>query len=165
MYPVSKIEATIRFELMIRVLQTHALPLGYVALNIKLVTPRGFEPLLPPWKGGVLTAWPWSLIKLIRMNRQVVLFYSYNSPSRTRTYDSAVNSRVLYRLSYRGKFPWRIAPSKLHIKYIISHLFCKVFSLHCLSMSFHPITFKDNSRSISLRFLTNLTSSVKPSTY
>ena len=48
MYPVSKIEATIRFELMIRVLQTHALPLGYVALNIKLVTPRGFEPLLPP---------------------------------------------------------------------------------------------------------------------
>ena len=25
-----------------------------------------------------------------------------NSPSRTRTYDSAVNSRVLYRLSYRG---------------------------------------------------------------
>ena len=88
-----------------------------------------------------------------------------NSPSRTRTYDSAVNSRVLYRLSYRGKFPWRIAPSKLHIKYIISHLFCKVFSLHCLSMSFHPITFKDNSRSISLRFITNLTSSVKPSTY
>ena len=55
--------------------------------------------------------------------------------------------------------------SKLHIKYIISHLFCKVFSLHCLSMSFHPITFKDNSRSISLRFITNLTSSVKPSTY
>ena len=27
------------------------------------------------------------------------------------------------------------------------------------------ITFKDNSRSISLRFITNLTSSVKPSTY
>ena len=23
-----------------------------------LVTPRGIEPLLPPWKGGVLTAWP-----------------------------------------------------------------------------------------------------------
>ena len=26
------------------------------------MTPRGFEPLLPPWKGGVLTAWPWSQI-------------------------------------------------------------------------------------------------------
>ena len=91
--------------------------------------------------------------------------FIFGSPSWTRTNDTAVNSRVLYRLSYRGKFPWRIAPSKLHIKYIISHLFCKVFSLHCLSMSFHPITFKDNSRSISLRFITNLTSSVKPSTY
>ena len=32
------------------------------------MTPRGFEPLLPPWKGGVLTAWPWS---------------QKNSPSRT----------------------------------------------------------------------------------
>ena len=28
-----------------------------------------------------------------------------SSPSRTRTYDSAVNSRVLYRLSYRGRLP------------------------------------------------------------
>ena len=26
----------------------------------KLVTHRGIEPLLPPWKGGVLTAWPMS---------------------------------------------------------------------------------------------------------
>ncbi len=26
----------------------------------------------------------------------------YNSPSRTRTYDLAVNSRSLYQLSYRG---------------------------------------------------------------
>ena len=24
-----------------------------------LVTPTGFEPMIPPWKGGVLTAWPW----------------------------------------------------------------------------------------------------------
>ena len=29
-----------------------------------------------------------------------------SSPSRTWTYDSAVNSRVLYRLSYRGMFPY-----------------------------------------------------------
>ena len=51
------------------------------------MTPTGIEPVLPPWKGDVLTAWPWS---------------QRNSPSRTRTYDSAVNSRVLYRLSYWG---------------------------------------------------------------
>ena len=38
------LEAPTRFELVIEVLQTFALPLGYGAL----VTPRGFEPLLPP---------------------------------------------------------------------------------------------------------------------
>ena len=38
------IEATTRFELVIRVLQTHALPLGYVAI----VTPTRFELVLPP---------------------------------------------------------------------------------------------------------------------
>ena len=27
-----------------------------------MVTPRGIEPLIPPWKGGVLTAWPRSHI-------------------------------------------------------------------------------------------------------
>ena len=26
--------------------------------SVIMVTPRGIEPLLPPWKGGVLTAWP-----------------------------------------------------------------------------------------------------------
>ena len=35
------------------------------------------------------------------MDTSVICIYD-NSPSRTRTYDSAVNSRVLYRLSYRG---------------------------------------------------------------
>ena len=37
-------EAQTRFELVIRVLQTHALPLGYCAL----MTPTGIEPVLPP---------------------------------------------------------------------------------------------------------------------
>ena len=59
-------EATTRFELVIRVLQTHALPLGYVAILLNYaslqVTPTGIEPVLPPWKGDVLTAWPRSLI-------------------------------------------------------------------------------------------------------
>ena len=26
------------------------------------MTPTGIEPVLPPWKGDVLTAWPWSRI-------------------------------------------------------------------------------------------------------
>ena len=30
-------------------------PFSYVWM----VTPTGLEPMLPPWKGGVLTAWPW----------------------------------------------------------------------------------------------------------
>ena len=45
-------EATTRFELVIRVLQTHALPLGYVAILLNYaslqVTPTGIEPVLPP---------------------------------------------------------------------------------------------------------------------
>ena len=69
-------EATTRFELVIRVLQTHALPLGYVALALlyyskwifirqykNSMTPTRIELVLPPWKGDVLTAWPRSLIK------------------------------------------------------------------------------------------------------
>ena len=27
-------------------------------LSARMVTGRGIEPLIPPWKGGVLTAWP-----------------------------------------------------------------------------------------------------------
>ena len=32
------------------------------------MTPTGFEPVLPPWKGDVLTAWPWSHICLLHKN-------------------------------------------------------------------------------------------------
>ena len=32
------------------------------------VTPTGIEPVLPPWKGDVLTAWPWSHIYLLHKN-------------------------------------------------------------------------------------------------
>ena len=52
-------EASTGIEPVIEVLQTFALPLGYDA--IFLVTPTGIEPVLPPWKGDVLTAWPRSL--------------------------------------------------------------------------------------------------------
>ena len=53
------------------------------------MTHRGIEPLLPPWKGGVLTAWPMGLI---------------NSPSRVRTYDPSVNSRMLCRWAIEEYF-------------------------------------------------------------
>ena len=49
---VSFLEAPTRFELGIEVLQTFALPLGYGTIlfnsSPKRMTPRGFEPLLPP---------------------------------------------------------------------------------------------------------------------
>ena len=48
----------------------------------------------------------------------------FNSPSRTRTYDSAVNSRVLYRLSYRG----------------LSLLSLSGLSLHTLKTAYLPIS-------------------------
>ncbi len=40
-------------------------------LILHLVTHTGFEPVLPPWKGGVLTAWPMGLLlnKLVRILR------------------------------------------------------------------------------------------------
>ena len=44
------------------------------------MTRTGFEPVLPPWKGGVLTTWP----------------TGHGSEGRTRTYDQPVNSRLLY---------------------------------------------------------------------
>ena len=61
------------------------------------MTPRGFEPLLPPWKGGVLTAWPWSQIWIL-ISRSVLHVHHIllSSPSRARTYNTTVNSRVLY---------------------------------------------------------------------
>ena len=84
---------------------------------LKKMTPTGFEPVLPPWKGGVLTTWPWSLIS---DRFTVLILYSVsNSPSRARTSDSTVNSRVLYQLSYRGLL--RHIPSKQHTR-IFLHL-------------------------------------------
>ena len=49
-----------------------------------------------------------------------------SSPSWTRTNDTAVNSRMLYRLSYGGSFLLSShVPSKLHTRYILaSYFFC-----------------------------------------
>ena len=64
------------------------------------MTPTGIEPVLPPWKGDVLTAWPRSL----------------NSPSRARTYNNSVNSRVLYHWAIEDYF-LKFIPSKLHTSF------------------------------------------------
>ena len=53
------------------------------------MTRTRIELVLPPWKGGVLTAWPTGLI-LIPIQKEI------NSPSWTRTNNPTVNSRVLY---------------------------------------------------------------------
>ena len=43
------------------------------------MTPTGFEPVLPPWKGGVLTTWPWSLI-LMTASRSMQYLKYYETP-------------------------------------------------------------------------------------
>ena len=67
---------------------------------IHWLTSTGFEPVLPPWKGDVLTAWPWGRLSQI-LNIK-------NSPSRARTYNNSVNSRVLYHWAieeyYKGLY-------------------------------------------------------------
>ena len=79
-----------------------------------LMTPTRFELVLPPWKGDVLTAWPWGQIWTSLFSS---LLSVTNSPSRTRTYDPTVNSRLLYRLSYRGLHRiYSHIPSKSHIE-------------------------------------------------
>ena len=101
------------------------------------MTPTRFELVLPPWKGDVLTAWPWGLIYCLcilthlqaSVNRFSNLLKS-SSPSRTRTYDNAVNSRALYLLSYRGIGIWRTFKTTY---WTSSH-----FSLPFLSSHFRP---------------------------
>ena len=48
--------------------KSHFFTYGIVCFPLREVTPRGFEPLLPPWKGGVLTTWPWSQSLLFRLH-------------------------------------------------------------------------------------------------
>ena len=114
------------------------------------MTPRGFEPLLPPWKGGVLTAWPWSLA---------------SSPSRARTYNNSVNSRVLYHwaieeylLNYRCQLSSQRHVISYHIFIVLSTTFviffaCTLKTAHKLFISnllpFPTLTFWSSPRPIS----------------
>ena len=50
-------------------------------IGLNQVTPTGIEPVLPPWKGDVLTAWPRSLIyfaeSLSDINNSSIDIYKY----------------------------------------------------------------------------------------
>ena len=89
----------------IKVLQTSALPLGYVAIlfegQIALsLEPigwsglRGSNPPPRPWQGRALPN---------ELNPQVVILKGRNGASgRNRTNDTGIFSPLLYQLSYRG---------------------------------------------------------------
>ena len=70
-----------------------------------MVTPRGIEPLLPPWKGGVLTAWPRGQDK----NCLYQIKFQQNNGSRgeIRTHSLPVNSRVLHRWATLEHLNWQ----------------------------------------------------------
>ena len=80
-----------------------------------------------------------------------------SSPSRTRTYDSAVNSRVLYRLSYRGLYivlsvceRYTGLPTELSRNGVFSFLLYP--QNYTLSTSFLHLSSKFSTRSSSIRF-------------
>ena len=97
-----------------------------------LVTPRGFEPLLPPWKGGVLTAWPWSLVSYLCPCSFFLFFFLFpvfrtcflmqkSSPSRARTYNPSVNSRVLYHWAIEDYFHQILSELWMHCTFKTTH--------------------------------------------
>lgn len=65
-------------------------PLAYTGLlTLLLVVPVGFEPTLTANRAAFLPLEDGTIVLLC-------------SPSRTRTYDPTINSRLLYQLSYQG---------------------------------------------------------------
>ena len=84
------------------------------------MTRTGLEPVLPPWKGGVLTAWPTGQdnIKAGDENRTRdnslegcsfttklhPLIIKRNGARRNRTADTWSFNPLLYQLSYRAKY-------------------------------------------------------------
>ena len=90
---VFSVEASPRFELGIRVLQTHALPLGYDAKNGANDEAR---------------------TRYLHLGKVALYQMSYirrkgGASGRNRTTDTGIFSPLLYRLSYRGKWKsWRL---------------------------------------------------------
>ena len=95
------LEATPRLELGIRVLQTHALPLGYVALctckkrTLFLVSSNGADDE--------------ARTRYLHLGKVALYQMSYiriknGASDRNRTNDTRIFSPLLYQLSYRGTF-------------------------------------------------------------
>ena len=75
----------------------------FIMKSFFVVTRAGIEPALPPWKGGVLTAWPTGHIsQKIRISNWLILIFWCGSSSWARTSDIMINSHALCQLSYRG---------------------------------------------------------------
>ncbi len=74
------LEATTRIELVIKVLQTSALPLGYVAISVWSGL-RGSNSLPPPWQGGALPD------ELNPQHSAYIRLLLFGDPNQTRTDD------------------------------------------------------------------------------
>ena len=65
------------------------------------VTPTGIEPVLPPWKGDVLTAWPRSHILFINVDKKTPRVGLEPTTSRLTAVRSTIElSRIINRLCY-----------------------------------------------------------------
>ena len=60
--------------------------------DLSLVTRTGIEPMIPPWKGDVLTAWPTGLNK--KPHNKRMRFFN-GSGNRIRTNDTLGMNQVL----------------------------------------------------------------------
>ena len=80
-------------------LQSRSLTLYPAELQAQImVTHRGFEPLLPPWEGGVLTAWPMGRICCKNLKN-----HSCNS-----RYSTINLQACQYKMQIPWKFRWGI---------------------------------------------------------
>ena len=82
-----------------------------------LVHPRGLEPRLTALKGR-------------GFSRLIYGCITNNAPSRDRTYDLSVKSRMLYHLSYRGVFTCMVLI--ITLKYFMSIYFLRLLDAHSI---------------------------------
>ena len=94
---------------------------AYITNILYSVTPTGIEPVLPPWKGDVLTAWPRSR-SIIRINK------NYDLPDK-KTPRVGLEPTTA-RLTAACSTNWAIEEYEIYNKttYLIRHL----YHMHCM---------------------------------